>query len=197
MGKRILRLEDQFWRIRTDTGELTDAERDALRAYLNEMVSRRQSFTIISLSRANSPGSKSLNPSKVSTRVRRMYIHSERGGPPSEGICCRWVQVPLPHLLNVPRTWGIAMNYLLRLTPSGIQIRGMAHPQSLRHPLFRRRWFADDFFITCVRWYLRFKLSYRDLAQVGPGTWRQRRPEHGSTMGHTFCTGVREMLASL
>jgi hypothetical protein len=36
MEKRILRLEDQFWRIRTDTGELTDAERDALRAYLNE-----------------------------------------------------------------------------------------------------------------------------------------------------------------
>ena len=26
MEKRILRLEDQFWRIRTDTGELTDAE---------------------------------------------------------------------------------------------------------------------------------------------------------------------------
>jgi hypothetical protein len=46
----------------------------------------------------------------------------------SEGICCRWVQVPLPHLLNVRRKWGIAMNYLLRLTPSGIQIRGMAHP---------------------------------------------------------------------
>jgi transposase-like protein len=58
------------------------------------------------------------------------------------------------------------MNYMLRLTPSGIQIRGMAHPQSLRHPLFRRRWFADDFIITCVRWYLRFKLSYRDLAEL-------------------------------
>ena len=36
MEKRILRLEDEFWRIRTDTGELTDAERDALRAYLDE-----------------------------------------------------------------------------------------------------------------------------------------------------------------
>ena len=68
------------------------------------------------------------------------------------------MQVPLPHLLNVPRTWGIAMNYLLRLTPSGIQIRGMAHPQLLRHPLFRRRWFADDFIITCVRWYLALNL---------------------------------------
>jgi len=36
MEKRILRLEDEFWRIRTDTGELTDAERDTLRAYLDE-----------------------------------------------------------------------------------------------------------------------------------------------------------------
>ena len=36
MEKRILRLEDEFWRIRTDTGELPDAERNALRAYLVE-----------------------------------------------------------------------------------------------------------------------------------------------------------------
>ena len=36
MEKRILRLEDKFWRIRTDTGEFADAERDALRAYLHE-----------------------------------------------------------------------------------------------------------------------------------------------------------------
>jgi hypothetical protein len=36
MQKRILRLEDEFWRIRTDKGELADAERDALRAYLDQ-----------------------------------------------------------------------------------------------------------------------------------------------------------------
>jgi len=58
------------------------------------------------------------------------------------------------------------MNDLLRLTPSDIQIRGMAHPHSLRHPLFRRRWFADDVIITCVRWYLRFKLSYPSEATL-------------------------------
>jgi len=33
MEKRILRFEDDFWRIRTDTGELADAERNALRTY--------------------------------------------------------------------------------------------------------------------------------------------------------------------
>ena len=42
----------------------------------------------------------------------------------------------------------------------------MARRQSPRHPLFRQRWFADDIIITCVRWYLRFKLSYRDLAEL-------------------------------
>jgi hypothetical protein len=43
---------------------------------------------------------------------------------------------------------------------------GMAPHRSPRHPLFCHRWFADDVIITCVRWYLRFKLSYRDLAEL-------------------------------
>jgi transposase-like protein len=42
----------------------------------------------------------------------------------------------------------------------------MIYPHSLRHSLFRRRWFTDEVIITCVRWYLRFKLSYRDLAEL-------------------------------
>ena len=41
-----------------------------------------------------------------------------------------------------------------------------ARRHSPRHPFFRQRWFADDIIITCVRWYLRFKLSYRDLAEL-------------------------------
>ena len=40
------------------------------------------------------------------------------------------------------------MNYLLRMTPDGIEVLGMAHPQSLRHP-FRHRWFADEVITTC------------------------------------------------
>ncbi len=35
-----------------------------------------------------------------------------------------------------------------------------------RNPLFTKRWFADEVIITCVRWYLRFRLSYRDLASI-------------------------------
>jgi len=48
----------------------------------------------------------------------------------------------------------------------GAKAPGMARRHSPRHPLFRQRWFADDIIITCVRWYLRFKLSYRELAEL-------------------------------
>jgi transposase-like protein len=42
----------------------------------------------------------------------------------------------------------------------------MASNRSARHAFFRQRWFADEVIITCVRWYLRFKLSYRDLSAL-------------------------------
>jgi transposase-like protein len=35
-----------------------------------------------------------------------------------------------------------------------------------RNRLFAKRWFADEIIILCVRWYLRFRLSYRDLASI-------------------------------
>ena len=37
---------------------------------------------------------------------------------------------------------------------------------SFRNPLFRRRRFAGEVIILCVRWYLQFKLSYRDMAEI-------------------------------
>ena len=37
-----------------------------------------------------------------------------------------------------------------------------------RNPLFAKRWFSDDVILVSVGWYLRFKLGYRDLAQI-PG----------------------------
>ena len=58
------------------------------------------------------------------------------------------------------------MNLPLPFVPSGAKAWGMTRNRSPRHPLFRQRWFADDIIITCVRWYLRFKLSYRDLAEL-------------------------------
>ena len=38
--------------------------------------------------------------------------------------------------------------------------------RNTRNPLFRKRWFSDDVIVQCVTWYLNFKLSYRDLAQM-------------------------------
>ena len=35
-----------------------------------------------------------------------------------------------------------------------------------RDPIFAKRQFADEVNLLCVRWYLRFKLSYRDLSRI-------------------------------
>src|SRR3954469_18401753 len=35
-----------------------------------------------------------------------------------------------------------------------------------RPALFRGRHFADEVIVLCVRWYLRYSLSYRDLAEM-------------------------------
>jgi transposase-like protein len=40
----------------------------------------------------------------------------------------------------------------------------MRKPGERRNPLFARRWFSDDVIVIGVRWYLRFRLSYRDVA---------------------------------
>src|SRR3954452_21922017 len=65
-----------------------------------------------------------------------------------------------------------------------------------RPALFRGRHFADDVIVLCVHWYLRYSLSYRDLAEmmlerhlsVDPSTiwrWVQRyAPELNARMRH-------------
>ena len=40
------------------------------------------------------------------------------------------------------------------------------HRKTKRNPLFARRWFEDDIILLCLRWYFRFKLSYRDLVAI-------------------------------
>ena len=40
----------------------------------------------------------------------------------------------------------------------------MAKPT--RHPLFKQRHFDDAIILLCVRWYVSYKLSYRDLAEM-------------------------------
>ena len=44
-------------------------------------------------------------------------------------------------------------------------------------PLFRRRHFERELIILCVRWYILYKLSYRDLTEV--------MAERGVALAHT------------
>ena len=53
----------------------------------------------------------------------------------------------------------------------------MAHRKTERNPLFAGRWFEDDIILLWLRWYFRFKLSYRDLV-VSLG-------ERGLSISHT------------
>jgi transposase-like protein len=42
----------------------------------------------------------------------------------------------------------------------------MSRRSKTRNPLFHRRRFADEMITLSVIWYLRFKLSYRDLSEI-------------------------------
>ena len=53
----------------------------------------------------------------------------------------------------------------------------MAHRKTERNPLFAGRWFEDDIILLCLRWYFRFKLSYRDLVVI--------LDERGLSISHT------------
>ncbi len=39
-------------------------------------------------------------------------------------------------------------------------------PKPTRHPMFKQRHFDDEIILLCVRWYVRYKLSYRDLVEM-------------------------------
>jgi len=70
------------------------------------------------------------------------------------------------------------MNVHLRLT--GIQpktgAQQMTQPR-LRDPIYRRRRFEAETIELCVRWYISYRLSYRDLVAI--------MGEHGLIVSHT------------
>ena len=53
----------------------------------------------------------------------------------------------------------------------------MAHRKTERNSLFSGRWYEDDIILLCLRWYFRFKLSYRDLVVI--------LGERGLSISHT------------
>ena len=66
-----------------------------------------------------------------------------------------------------------------------------------RNPLFSRRRFEDNVIIRCVRWYLRFKLSYRDLAEIAWELGVSVAPCTIFRWGGAVLRGVRPTMASL
>src|SRR6267143_7171390 len=43
----------------------------------------------------------------------------------------------------------------------------MARRSTPLNSFFDGRWFDDEIIILCLRWYFRYKLSYRDLVEMG------------------------------
>jgi hypothetical protein len=59
--------------------------------------------------------------------------------------------------------------------------------------LFKGRYFDQEIIVLCVRWYLRFQLSSRDLVQM----MAERGialTHNDSALGAALCAGVREAL---
>jgi transposase-like protein len=54
-----------------------------------------------------------------------------------------------------------------------------------RDPMYRGRSFDADIIEVCVRWYITYRLSYRDLAH------------DDSAMGGSVCSRVRETMESI
>ena len=42
-----------------------------------------------------------------------------------------------------------------------------------RPELFRGRHFRDEIIVLCVRWYLRYPLSFRQLEEIMAGVWKE------------------------
>ena len=61
--------------------------------------------------------------------------------------------------------------------------------------LFAGRHFDREVILLCVRWYLRFKLSLRDLVEMMAERGLSLAHNHHDAMGAALHTGVREALA--
>ena len=69
----------------------------------------------------------------------------------------------------------------------------MAHRKTERNPLFAGRWFEDDIILLCLRWYFRFKLSYRDLVEI-LGERGLPISHHNLAVGRSLCRNLRKAL---
>ena len=66
-----------------------------------------------------------------------------------------------------------------------------------RHPMFKGRHFDQEIIILCVRWYVTYKLSYRDLVRHDARARHLGGAEHDLQVGPTVRARVREALESI
>ena len=66
-----------------------------------------------------------------------------------------------------------------------------------RHPMFKGRHFDQEIIILCVRWYVTYKLSYRDLAAMMLERGISCGTEYDLPLGPTVRARVREALGSI
>src|SRR5260370_15265253 len=64
-----------------------------------------------------------------------------------------------------------------------------------RDPIYRRRRFEAELIELCVRWYITYRLSYRDLVQWSPNVESSSRIPR--SCGPAVRAGIREAMGSI
>jgi hypothetical protein len=62
-------------------------------------------------------------------------------------------------------------------------------------PPFKWRHFQAEIILLCVRWYLRYALSYRESSRNDDRTRAERRSHHHLSLGAMLCAFVGEALS--
>lgn len=66
-----------------------------------------------------------------------------------------------------------------------------------RDPIYRHRRFSPEIIETCVRWYITYRLSYRDLVAMMAERGRSRVPHDDHALSTALRARVRKALGSL
>ena len=80
----------------------------------------------------------------------------------------------------------------LRCINLGSLMRGGSVRGAVLLSLFKRRRFPVEIILLCVRWYCKYGISYRDLAEMMSRARRRGRPIHHLSLGPALCAGDRE-----
>ena len=62
---------------------------------------------------------------------------------------------------------------------------------------FKWRHFQSDIILLCVRWYLRYPLSYRNLEEMMRFEGTNGRPYDGVSLGADLCAGTGQAMPTI